>query len=138
MNRRLIVASLLLFAPSLALAPGLGRAQEKEAQHKKGGGASFIELDPLSATILRPDGRRGVMTVDVGIDVPDPALHARAAQSTPLLIAAYSEVVRGYAAGLPPMGAPNADYLSLRLQRATDMTLGRPGARLLLGNVLVN
>jgi hypothetical protein len=131
MNRRLIVASLLL------LAPGLAMAQEKE-QHKKGGGASFIELDPLSATILRPDGRRGVMTVDVGIDVPDPALHARAAQSTPLLIAAFSEVVRSYAAGLPPMGAPNADYLSLRLQRATDMTLGRPGARLLLGNVLVN
>jgi len=132
MNRRLFAA-----AAVAALVPALGLAQEQQ-QHKKGGGASFIELDPLSATILRPDGRRGVMTVDVGIDVPDPALHARAAQSTPLLIAAYSEVVRSYAAGLPPMGAPNADYLSLRLQRATDMTLGRPGARLLLGNVLVN
>lgn len=129
MNRRTIVVSLL------ALAPGLALAQE---QHKKGGGASFIELDPLSATILRPDGRRGVMTVDVGIDVPDPALHARAARSTPLLIAAYSDVVRSFAAGLPPLGVPNADYLSLRLQRATDMTLGRPGARLLIGNILVN
>jgi len=131
MNRRLIVASLL------ALAPGFALAQEAE-RHKKGGGPSFIELPPLSATILRPDGHRGVMTVDVGIDAPDPALHARAAQSTPLLVAAFAEVVRNYAAGLPPMGVPNADYLSLRLQRATDMTLGRPGARLLLGNMLVN
>jgi len=132
MNRRSFAVAALV-----ALLPTLGFGQEKE-QHKKGGGASFIELPPLSATIVRPDGHRGVMTVDVGIDVRDAALHARAAQSTPMLVAAYAEVVRNYAAGLPPRGAPNADYLSLRLQRATDMTLGRPGAVLLLGNVLVN
>ena len=135
MNRRLIVASILALAP--ALVGPTTSAQDKQA-HKKGGGESFIELDPLSATIVRPDGRRGVMTVEVGIDVPDPALHARAAQSTPRLLAAFSEVVRTYASGLAPMALPSADYLSLRLQRATDLTLGRPGARLLIGNILVN
>ncbi len=133
MNRRgLIVATL-----AGALAPTLALAQEK-ATHKKGGGLSFIQLDTISATITRGDGRRGVMTVEVGVDVPDSSLHARAAQSTPLLRAAYAEVVRTYASGLPPGSPPNADYLSLALQRQTDTVLGRPGARLLLGTILVN
>jgi hypothetical protein len=131
MNRRLVIAFALAFAPALA------RGQD-ENKRKKGGGASFIQLDSLTATIMRADGRRGVMTVEVGIDAPDGALHARAAQSMPLLRAAYSEVIRKYASGLPPSGVPNADYLSLELQRQTDLVLGRPGARLLLGGILVN
>jgi hypothetical protein len=129
-----------LIAAGLALgafAPALARAQDK-SQRKKGGGASFIQLDTLTATIVRPDGRRGVMTVECGVDVADAALHARAAQSTPRLRAAFSEVVRTYAAGLPPGSPPNADYLSMALQRQTDATLGRPGAKLLLGTILVN
>jgi hypothetical protein len=133
MNRRgLIVAGL-----AGALAPGVALAQEKAA-HKKGGGLSFIQLDTLSATIVRSNGRRGVMTVECGIDVADAGLHARAAQSTPLLRAAFSEVLRTYATGLPSGAPPNADYLSMALQRQTDTVLGRPGAKLLLGTILVN
>ena len=132
MNRRgLIVAGL-----AATLAPGAAHAQE--ATHKKGGGLSFIQLDPLSATVTRANGRRGVMTVECGIDVADAGLHARAAQSTPLLRAAFSELVRTYASGLPPGAPPNADYLSMALQRQTDAVLGRPGAKLLLGTILVN
>src|ERR1700744_232200 len=113
MTRRGLIVAASLFA----FAPGLGHAAE---ERKKGGGASFIQLPTLTATMIRPDGHRGVMTVEVGIDVADAGLPARAAQSTPLLIAAYSEVVRNYAAGLPPGAPPNADYLGLQLQRQTD------------------
>jgi hypothetical protein len=132
MNRRALLAALALSALALPA------AAQDTGKHKKGGGDSFIQLDTLTATIVRPDGHRGVMTVEVGIDVPDAGLHARAAQSTPLLRAAYGDVLRGYAGGLGPTTLPNADYLSLRLQQATDRTLGRPGARLLIGNILVN
>jgi hypothetical protein len=133
MNRRgLIVAGL-----AGALAPGVALAQEKPT-HKKGGGLSFIQLDTLSAVVTRTNGRRGVMTVECGVDVADAGLHARAAQSTPLLRAAFSELVRTYASGLPPGAPPNADYLSMALQRQTDAVLGRPGAKLLLGTILVN
>jgi len=130
MNRRGLIVAATLFA-----LPALAHAAE---QRKKGGGPSFIELTTLTATVTRANGSRGVMTVEVGIDVPDAALHARAAQSTPLLQSAYAEVLRIYAAGLPPGAPPNADYLELSLQRQTDATLGRPGARLLLGTILVN
>jgi hypothetical protein len=133
MNRRgLIVAGL-----AGALAPGVALAQEKPT-HKKGGGLSYIQLDTLSATIVRTNGRRGVMTVECGVDVADSGLHARAAQSTPLLRAAFEEILRTYAAGLPSGAPPNADYLSMALQRQTDTVLGRPGAKLLLGTILVN
>jgi hypothetical protein len=130
MNRR----GLFVAALAAAALPALARADER----KKGGGENFIQMDTLSATITRADGRRGVITVEVGVDVQDGGLHARAAESVPLLRAAYSEVLRTYAAGLPPGALPNVDYLSRELQRQTDMTLGRPGAVLLLGTVLVN
>jgi hypothetical protein len=130
MNRRSLVVAAALFA-----APAFAHAAD---QRKKGGGAAFIQLDTLTATVMRPGGQRGAMTVEVGIDVEDGALHARAVQSTPRLQAAYSEVLRIYAGGLPPGAPPNADYLSQVLQRATDQALGRPGARLLLGTILVN
>ena len=132
MNRRgLIVAAL-----AGVLAPGLALAEEPA--HKKGGGLSFIQLDTLSGSVTRPNGSHGVMTVEVGIDVPDAGLHARAAQSTPRLIASFSEVIRTYASGLPAGYPPNPDYLSMALQRQTDAVLGRPGAKLLLGTILVN
>jgi hypothetical protein len=132
MNRRAILQLLLAFT---AL-PALARADEE--RKKKGGGASYIQLDTLVATVTRLDGRHGVMTVETGVDVADAALHARAAQSTPLLHANFAEAVRVYAAGLPPGAPPNADYLAHELQRQTDATLGRPGARLLLGAILIN
>ncbi len=133
MNRR----RLMIVGLAGALAPSLALAQEKPT-HKKGGGLSYIQLDTLSATITRSNGRRGVMTVECGIDVADAGLHARADQSTPLLRAAFSEILRTCAAGLPPGAPPNADYLSMAQQRQTDTVLGRPGAKLLLGTILVN
>jgi hypothetical protein len=131
MTRRGLIVAVAV----LALFPALAHAAD---ERKKGGGASFIQLQTVTATVNRLDGRRGVMTVEVGLDVPDAGLHARAAQSTPLLLAAFSEVVRIYAAGLPPGAPPNADYLGAALQRQADATLGRPGARLLLGAILIN
>jgi len=131
MKRRLALLA------ALALVPGLARGQAM-AQHKRGGGESFIQMGTLEATTVRSDGRRGVMTVEAGLDVPDSGLRARAAASTPRLHAVFGDVVRTYAAGLPTGALPNADYLSRELQRQTDMVLGRPGARLLLGTILVN
>jgi len=107
-------------------------------KRKKGGGASFIQIDTITATVMRMNGRRGTMTVETGVDVPDATLHARAEASTPRLMAAFSDTVRTYAAGLPAGAVPNADYLSRELQRQADAVLGKPGAKLLLGTIIVN
>ena len=129
MRRRLIIAAL-----ALAVLAGSAHAEER----KKGGGETFIQLQTLTATVIRADGRRGVMTVDAGVDVPDDSLRERANESTPRLRAAYAQVLQIYATGLSGGAAPNADYLSRQLQQQTDLVLGRPGAHLLLGTILVN
>ncbi len=103
MNRRALLPLLLVFG----FLPTLARAEEE--RKKKGGGASYIQLDTLVATITRADGRRGVMTAEVGVDIADAGLHARAAQSTPLLHANFAEVLRIYAAGLPHAGRRRAN-----------------------------
>lgn len=130
LRRTLIIA----LCASLAL-PALSHAAEEK---KKGGGASFIQIPTLTATIIRRDGRRGVLTVETGVDVPDNGLHARADASQPRLRAAYTQLLQVYASGMSPGSVPNADYLSRELQRQTDLVLGKPGAKLLLGTILMN
>jgi hypothetical protein len=130
-DRRLCVTSAAL----VSLAPGLARAEPK----KKGGGLSYIQLQPMTATILRGDGRRGVLTVEIGLDLPgNPGLQTRANLSQPRLRAAYLLVLQAYASGLSPGVIPDADYIARRLQKETDKVLGQPGAKLLVGTILVN
>jgi hypothetical protein len=130
MERRALLA---LLAAVVAL-PGLARAEEK----KRAGGVNYIPINTLNGTTNRPGGRRGVLTVDCGLDVPDERLRAHAYLSLPRLRAAYVQVVQTYAAGLPSGSPPNADIIGRELQRQTDQVLGRRGARLLLGAILVN
>lgn len=105
-----------------------------------GGGApqpSYMRLPTITANVRRPDGRRGVMTVETGIDAPDAALRARVAQSAPRLRAAYAAVVQTSANALLPGHPPDVERLVVSLQAATDTALGRRGARLLIGTVMV-
>nr|QQZ50649.1 Tat pathway signal protein [Phenylobacterium glaciei] len=73
-RRLLSLAALAAALPAAAQASGGGEKTEK----KKGGGLSYLQLPTLTATIMRVDGRRGVLTVETGIDIPDVALRARA------------------------------------------------------------
>ena len=129
------LAPLIVLAAALALAVG-APAQAKEAL--KQNTATYTSFDALTATIWRADGRRGVLTVQGGVDVPDARLRARTSASAPLLRDAYLQARNVYAQSLVPGSPPDVDQISMRLQRATDAVLRRPGARVLLGTVLVN
>lgn len=135
MRRRVFLALTAVGGGSLCLAPGLSWAAEAK---KKGGGLTYLQFPTLTATVIRPSGRRGVLTVEAGLDVADGGLRNRASQSVPRLRDAYGTWLLNYAAGMAPGTAPNADAIGAALQRATDEVLGRPGARLLLGAILVN
>ena len=134
--RRAITLSVLslLAAASLAAPPafaGHGK-EEKKAP------ATYFALQPLTATVMRRDGRRGVMTLETGVQALDPALMERAQQSQPRLRAAFAEVLMTYTAGLPRGAAPNLDYLGGQMQDAADKVLGRKGSKVLLGSAMVN
>jgi hypothetical protein len=105
-----------------------------------GGGApqsSYLRLPTITANVVRPGGRRGVMTVETGIDTPDAALRVRVAQSAPRLRAAYAAVVQQSANVLLPGTPPDVERLVAQLQAATNTVMGRAGARLLIGTVMV-
>ena len=124
-----------------ALGSALAAAEAAKASGKSSGGGApanaYIPLPTATATILRRDGRRGVMTVEVGVDVADTTLRTRADQSKPRLSAAYNEVVRLAGERLLPGAPPDVEWLSRALQAATDRVLGKAGAKLLLGTVMV-
>ena len=127
-----------LFLSLAALAALPGPAHAAGGEKKKSGGGSYVPVQTLLGTTIRSGGRRGVLSVDCGLDVPDEGLRTRAEQSVPRLRAAYVQTVQAYAAGLPTGALPNAEYIAQSLQRQTDAILGRPGARVLLGAIIVN
>jgi len=135
MQRRALFAAALAVS---AVAAGETAAASGSKERKKGGGASFLQIPTLTASLPRPDGRRGVLTVECGVDATDAALRTRAEQLQPRLRDAFNTALMRFAAGMRPGFAPDADVLSRELQAVTDKVLGRKGARLLLGTILVS
>lgn len=133
--RRTLVA-LAAALPAL-LASGAANAAPK-ADKKKGGGASFLQLSTLTASVAGPRGRHAILTVENGLDITDAKLRAHAELSQPRLRAAFTSSLQLYASGLAPQALPDADYISRILQRDADRVLGKSGAKLLLGTILVN
>jgi hypothetical protein len=125
---------LTLTALAVLLTPALARADDKDSQQK----GTFVEVPGLAASVMPSYGRHGVLTVEAGLDVPDPTLRNYVNQVLPRLQDAYAQTLQGYAGGLRPGALPDADYIGRRLQAATDQVLGRPGARLLLGGIMAN
>ena len=122
---------------ALAAAP----AQASASGSSEGGApapkASYNSLGTLTATIIRPDGRRGVMSVEVGLDIPDPALNAQAALEGPRLRAAFNTVVQIIGEATLPGAPPDVDRLHHDLQVATFRILKKTGASVLMGTVMV-
>ena len=134
MERRALLGLAVLATAAANAAPDAARASSG------GGGAAsadtYFRLPIVTASILHADGRRGVLSIETGVDTPDATLRARVQQSAPRLRAAYNTAAQTFANGLRPGMPPDIDRLAAALQAATDAALGRPGARLLLGTVM--
>ena len=99
---------------------------------------SYVALQPLTASAVRNDGRKGVLVLETGIEAHDPVLMERVQASTPRLRAAFAQVLMIYASGLRRGAAPDIDYLGNEMQKAADKVLGRKGAKVLLGSAMMN
>ncbi|MES2862436.1 MAG: Tat pathway signal protein [Pseudomonadota bacterium] len=127
MDRRALLAAPLALAATPALASGGGGTTT----------AGFVRYPTITATTMRADGRRGVMTVETGVDAPNAALKLRAEQSQPRMRAVFNILVQREANSLLPGGVPNIERLGAQLQSATNIILGQRGAKLLLGTVMI-
>jgi hypothetical protein len=130
----------LLGLPSLLILAGPALAAAPPAP-KGGGGnqqASFVRLPVFTANIVRSNRTRGVMSVESGVDVPDPKLRTRISLLTPRLRSDLSRRLALYTSNLAPGAPPDLDLLVPLLQKQVDTTAGQAGARLLVLNVLIN
>ena len=132
--------ALLALGAALGLGIGVGgaAAAAEDKAKKKSGGVSYIQLEPFNASLSPVNGHRQILSIECGLDVADGGLRLRAQQFRLILRDSFLRWLTVYAASLPPQAPPNPDAIEAELQRQTDRILGRPGARFVLGTVMVN
>jgi len=133
MDRRHFISALTL-APSALLA---AKAWASPKAESSGGAGGQLRMALVTATVLRRNGRRAILSVESTLDIPDGALLERAKLSKPRLNAGYNEAIQIQAARQLTNSAPDLDAITAALQQATDRILGRSGAKVLLGTVMV-
>jgi flagellar basal body-associated protein FliL len=108
------------------------------AQHKTTQSESYITVDPIYATILDGDRPRGLLMVEIGLDVPDAKLRGRVNDNLPALRDAYVRNLLTYAASaVRPWRQPNVEDIATRMQTITDRVIGREGAKVLMAQTAI-
>ena len=132
----------LLAAPAHA-GGGSAPAPENSPESRSGRAIthveSYVPLDPILAAVQADMRLRGVMHIELGLDVQDRQLRRRIEQRMPYLRNAYNSSIAVYTGVHYRFGqVPDPDLIARLLQRATDETLGQEGATVLIGMVMVN
>ena len=110
------------------------RAEEAgPAGHKITHADSYVPLEPLYASILEGIRPRGLLLVELGLDVPDEKLRTQVSRALPRLRDAYLRNLLVYAAtAVRPYRQPSVDDIAGRLQAITDKVMGTKGAEVLM------
>ena len=121
-----------------ALGAGSAQGSEAPAQRKTTQSESFIAIDPMYATILEGNKPRGLLMIELGLDVPDEAMRARVSHALPTLRDAYVRSLMAYgAAAVRAWRQPSVDDIADRMQTITDRLMGGPGAKVLMAQTAI-
>lgn len=137
LRRHHFIGLIAVFSAALTAAPPAMAKSESKSEGVESS-VTLVEMEALTVNIFRSNYGRGKVEVVVSLDVPSANLRERVVESIPRLRAAYVQTLTGMMFDLPPRSPPNIDALAIALQRATNKVLGRPGAKVLLGLVVVN
>jgi flagellar basal body-associated protein FliL len=140
MRHRLAV--LCLAAAAVGFFAGLPAALAAEtnapAQRKTTQSESYVMIEPMYASILDGIKPRGLLLVELGLDVPDAKLRDRVTQNLPALRDAYLRSLLTYAAtAVRPWRQPNVEDIANRMQTITNRVVGRQGAKVLMAQTAV-
>ena len=135
MRSNAVLAVLVAFALAL---PAAAADKKKTAVHKITQSVSYLMIDPIYTTIMDGNKIVGLLMIGIGLDVPNADLRAQTEQSMPVLRDVYVRSLMAFTAtSVRPWRQPDVGQISDRLQHATDRTLGRQGARILLAQVAI-
>ena len=136
MRQRFLLSGLSLL---LAVTPAFGDdppEDQKKPEHKVTQSASYLELDPIYATIVNDNHAAGMLMVALGLDVPDADLRNEVSRSLPVLRDAYLRNLMAFTATAVRTDVqPDVGIIADRLQGVTDRALKKKGARILLAQV---
>ena len=123
------------------VAPAFAESQGDQAppdrQSRLTSADSYMPIPTLSAGVIQRYDTVGTMIIDMGLDIPDPALRTRAQANAPLLRDALRTALATYASTYyRERTCPDPDTATRLMQSAVDRTLRAPGARVLLVNII--
>ena len=120
------------------LAPERSVAAEAAATRKTTQSESYIAFEPIYASIIDGPRPRGLLLVEMGLDVPDTKLRDRVTLALPVLRDAYVRSLLTYAAtAVRPYRQPNIEDVAGRMQTITNRVMGREGARVLMAQLAI-
>lgn len=132
----IVLVALLAAAPLPAAAGGGGAPKPKDepnAPRKITDSPTFMQFPAVTAAIVRDGLIRGMIFVEVGLDIPDSGLRHDAGTLTPRLRDAWTSAMMRMGMGaLSHQRAPDPAAVAATLQAETDRVLGKPGAQVLL------
>lgn len=130
------ILAALLAAPAAAQTAAPEQAPATR-QERLTSAVSFVPQPTLSASVLLRYSARGTIVVDMGLDIPDAELRRRAQINGPRVRDALRTALASYATTYyRDRTAPDPALLTRLLQQSIDRTLGAPGARVLLVNII--
>ncbi len=124
---------LTLIAAGL-VAPAASASEPK----KKGGGEGYTQFKTINVFTEASRRRHGTLSVDMGLYSEDAKLVEQIKLYQPRLQDAYVARLQAYAGSLSSNALVDTDFIAMQLQSATDTVLGRKGAKVLLGTILLN
>jgi hypothetical protein len=125
---------LALAAVTGLIAPAAFASEPK----KKGGGENYTQFKTINVFTEASRRRHGTLSVDMGLYCEDAKLVEQIKLYQPRLQDAYVARLQAYAGKLNSTAMVNTDFIAMQLQSATDAILGRKGAKVLLGTILLN
>ena len=125
---------LALTAAGGLIAPAAVASEPK----KKGGGESYTQFKTINVFTEASRRHHGTLSVDMGLYSDDAKLVEQIKLYQPRLQDAYVARLQAYAGTLNSTALVNTDFIAMQLQTATDAILGRKGAKVLLGTILLN
>jgi flagellar basal body-associated protein FliL len=125
-------------ALTFALSPASAYAADQGAQHKSTSSESYIGIDPIYSTIIDGGRPRGLLMVELGLDIPDAEFREAVSRAMPVLRDAYVRGLVIYASNaVRPYRQPNVEDIAMRLQTITDKVMGKPGAKVLMAQTAI-
>lgn len=131
------IALVLLLPGGLALASG-GESGGAAPARKGAVSETFLTFDPFQVSIIEHFRMRGLLIIEIYLQIPNKELHHKAEENSVRLRDSYVRALSDYCTVVAQANRPpNIGQIADKLQAATDERLGASGAKVLITQAFV-